>query len=84
MTFARYRSLAQLDASNTAITDRGLAVLRELPGARSHLPCNMTHVTDSGAAELARRHELRRVNLMWTHTGDGALRALAGKRNSVR
>ncbi len=80
LMFARYRSLTQLDVSDTAITDRALAVLRELPALEA-ISLNMTHVTDSGAAELARCHELRRVNLMWTHTGDGALRALAGKRN---
>jgi hypothetical protein len=37
-------------------------------------------VTDAGVAQLAQHcHELEELNLSWTHTGDGALRALVGK-----
>jgi hypothetical protein len=39
----------------------------------------MTRVTDAGVAHLASCDELREVNLSWTGTGDGAIRALAGK-----
>jgi hypothetical protein len=39
----------------------------------------MTRVTDAGLAALAACDALREVNLSWTRTGDGALRALAGK-----
>lgn len=77
---ARLPNLRQLDLQGTAITDRGLAVLRELPQLES-VSLAMTRVTDAGAAHLAHCHELRQVNLNWTCTGDGAIRALAGKRH---
>jgi hypothetical protein len=38
-----------------------------------------TAITDAGVAHLRRLDALRDVNLSWTRTGDGALRALAGK-----
>jgi hypothetical protein len=70
--------LKRLDLSRTAVTDRGLAVLRELPALES-ISLEMTHVTDDGVAVLADCHHLRRVNCAWTRTGDGVIRALAGK-----
>jgi len=73
-------ALKHLDVSGTAVTDRGLEVLRELPALES-LSLAGTRVTDKGVAYLAHCHELRDVNLSWTGTGDGALRALAGKRH---
>jgi hypothetical protein len=75
---ARLPRLRHLDVSGTAITDRGLAVLRDLPALET-LALGMTRITDEGVAHLAHCHELQEVNLIWTHTGDGALRALAGK-----
>jgi hypothetical protein len=38
-----------------------------------------TAITDAGLRHLHRLDALRDVNLSWTRTGDGALRALAGK-----
>ena len=38
-----------------------------------------TAVTDAGTAHLARCRLLTRVDLAWTPTGDGTIRALAGK-----
>ena len=80
---ARLPQLTHLDLSGTAITDRGLEVLRELPALES-VSLAMTRVTDEGAAYLAHCDRLKDVNLSWTPTGDGALRALAGKRTLHR
>jgi hypothetical protein len=76
---ARLTGLTHLDLSGTAITDRALQVLRDLPALET-ISLAMTNVTDEGAAHLGHCDELHRVNLSWTRTGDGALRALAGKR----
>ncbi|MDP9280377.1 MAG: hypothetical protein M3P00_13250, partial [Gemmatimonadota bacterium] len=38
-----------------------------------------TRVTDSGMTNLAACEDLKAVDLSWTRTGDGAIRALAGK-----
>src|SRR6185436_17893723 len=70
--------LEQLDLSGTAITDRGLDVLRHLPSLK-RLSLAGTRITDEGASQLRHCHELEHLNLAWTATGDGALRALAGK-----
>jgi hypothetical protein len=75
---ARLPRLTHLDVSGTAITDRGLAVLHNCPALET-LSLAGTRITDEGAAHLTHCHELRRVNLSWTRTGDGAIRALAGK-----
>lgn len=73
----RLRGLRHLDLSGTAITDRALEILCELPALET-LGLAMTHISDEGLASLTQCRELREVNLSWTHTGDGALRALAG------
>jgi len=75
---ARLPALKHLDLSGTAITDTGLAVLRHLP-ALEILSLAGTSITDEGVVHLANCHELRNVDLSWTRTGDGALKALAGK-----
>jgi hypothetical protein len=54
-------------------------VLRHLP-ALENLSLSGTAITDAGARELAHCHSLARLDLGWTRTGDGAIRALAGKR----
>lgn len=77
---ARLPRLKHLDLSGTAIGDRALDVLQDLPGLET-ISLAMTRVTDEGVARLAHCHQLRRVNLSWTETGDGALRALAGHQN---
>jgi Leucine Rich repeat len=77
---ARLPALKHLDLSGTAITDRGLRVLQDLPALET-LSLAGTPITDEGAAHLAHCDQLQEVNLSWTRTGDGALRALAGKRN---
>jgi hypothetical protein len=77
---ARLKKLRHLNLSQTGITDRGLEVMRELP-ALELLSLVMTAVTDAGMANLAECRALRQLNLMWTNTGDGAIRALSGKKN---
>ena len=73
----RMPQLTRLDLSGTQLTDRGMAVLRDLP-ALTVLNVGGTRISDSGAAELAHCRSLRRVDMIWTGTGDGAIRALAG------
>lgn len=75
---ARLPGLTYLDLNGTAVTDSGLAVLHDLPALET-LSLVDTRVTDEGAAHLAACHHLRHVDLLRTCTGDGALRALAGK-----
>jgi Leucine-rich repeat (LRR) protein len=75
---AKLSRLRVLDLSKTNVTDRGLRVLGELPSLES-LSLSLTRITDDGAANLAACDALVRVNLAWTPSGDGALRALAGK-----
>jgi len=60
------------------ITDDGLRVLRELPSLEM-INLAWTSITDDGAAHLAACPKLREVDLSATATGDGAIRALAGK-----
>lgn len=81
LQLARMPQLESLDLSgfHGPITDRGLEVLRHLPSLRSFKMCWAQHVTDEGAAHLAACERLERVDLMGTPTGDGLLRALAGK-----
>lgn len=80
---ARMPQLQQLDLSgwDSQITDRGLAVLRQLPELRRFQMCWPQRVSDAGVANLACCDHLESVDLLGTPTGDGAIRALAGKRN---
>ena len=71
-------NLRNLNLSQTGVTDRGLEVLATLPRLEM-LSLVFTPVTDAGMVHLQKCHQLRRLNLMWTNTGDGAIRALAGK-----
>src|SRR5207248_3114822 len=85
---ARYLSrlprLQRLDLSGTGITDRGLEVLHDLPELRSLKACWQRGISDAGVINLAACDKFESVNLMGTSTGDGALEALAGKRNLSR
>lgn len=75
---ARLPRLRHLDLSDTAVTDRGLQVLRDLPALET-LRLVWARVTDEGMAHLSHCERLQRVELSRTRTGDGAIRALAGK-----
>ena len=80
---ARMPQLRQLDLSHYpggVLTDRGLEVLRDMPELRVFQMCWQGGITDAGVAQLASCEHLEDVNLLGTPTGDGALRALAGKR----
>ncbi len=63
----------------TEVDDAGLAVLRDLPELRTISLVWAQRVSDAGIVNLADCTHLQSVNLMGTPTGDGALRALAGK-----
>lgn len=76
---ARLPQLRRLNLEGCAgITDHGLQVLRDLPALES-LGIAWTSITDEGARHLAACNQLRAIDLSGTPSGDGAIRALAGK-----
>lgn len=86
LTAAGLRHLARLPLRDldiggwqTQVDDAALAVLRELPELRSFSAVWAQRISDAGIAHIAGCTHLESVNLMGTPTGDGALRALAGK-----
>jgi hypothetical protein len=79
---ARMPQLVELDLSEYPggrLTDRGLEVLRHLPGLRRFQVCWQRGISDAGVAHLAFCDQLERVNLLGSPTGDGAIEALRGK-----
>lgn len=78
---ARMPHLQELDLSgwDSPITDRGLEVLRHLKDLRRFQMCWPQRISDAGVANLAFCDHLESVDLLGTPTGDGAIRALAGK-----
>jgi ankyrin repeat protein len=78
---ARMPQLQHLDLSGweMQITDRGLAVLRQLTGLRRFQMCWPQRVSDAGVANLKYCNHLESVDLLGTPTGDGAIQALTGK-----
>src|SRR5688500_1252977 len=83
LQLARMPQLESLELGGN-LTDRGFAVLRELPRLRSFAICWMSTVSDAGIANLTFCDALEKVDLMGTYTGDGALNALRGKRRLRR
>lgn len=83
LQLARMPQLRELELGGvrSPLTDRALAVLPHLVELRSFSAGWSPHFTDAGVANLAFCEHLERVNLMGTATGDGAIQALAGKRN---
>ena len=79
---ARMPQLQELDLSgrHSPVTDRGLEVLRHITGLKRLQMCWPQRITDAGVANLSFCDRLERVDLMGTPTGDGAIKALAGKR----
>ncbi len=76
---ARLPRLRRLNLAGCgAITDRGLEVLLRLPRLES-INLAWTPVSDAGTANLEACPNLEMVDLGGTSTGDGAIRALAGK-----
>jgi hypothetical protein len=81
---AQMPQLEELDLSNCpggTITDRGLESLRNLVELRSFRMCWQNGISDDGAANLQACEKLVRVDLLGSPTGDGAIKALRGKRN---
>jgi hypothetical protein len=79
---ARMPQLERLDLSEYPggrLTDRGLEVLRHLPNLRHFEMTWQSGITDKGVENLRFCDRLEVVNLMGSPTGDGAIRALAGK-----
>jgi RNA polymerase sigma factor (sigma-70 family) len=84
LRLARMPQLQELDLSDYpggVITDAGLEVLRHLPELRRLQMCWQSGITDAGVANLRGCDQLESVDLMGTPTGDGAIKALAGKRH---
>lgn len=79
---ARMPQLEVLDLSgyHSQLTDRGLEVLQHLKALKRFQLCWPQRVTDAGVANLTHCDDLEEVNLMGTHTGDGVINALRGKR----
>jgi len=71
--------LRSLNLTHCAITGRGLDVLAQLPELREFSLCHHNGVSDSALAHLARCEHIERVNLLGSNSGDGMIRALAGK-----
>jgi hypothetical protein len=72
--------LEKLNITRCNVTDRGMAVLQHLPDLREF--CLYHHrggITDVGLANLAHCTRLERLDLLGSNSGDGVLRALAGK-----
>jgi hypothetical protein len=73
--------LEELDLSgwHSPITDRGLAVLQDLPRLCRLTMCWPQRVTDAGFSGLKACERLESLDLLGTPTGDGVIAALAGK-----
>jgi len=69
----------EMGGPESKITDRGLEALRSLSVLRKFDMGWAPQITDAGVRNLASCDHLESVNLMGTLTGDGAIRALAGK-----
>jgi len=79
---ARMPQLRELNLSEYPgglITDAGLESLRHLRELRKFEMCWQAGITDTGIANLKSCMQLEEVDLLGTHTGDGAVAALAGK-----
>ncbi|HKG45572.1 MAG TPA: hypothetical protein VKB02_02520 [Pyrinomonadaceae bacterium] len=76
---ARMPQLRELRLSGCAVTDRGLEVLQHLRELHVFEMCWLRGVTDRGISNLRHCEELEEVDLLGTHTGDGAIAALTGK-----
>ena len=79
MRMPQLRHLDLSDYPGGRVTDRGLEALRHLPELRTFQMCWQRGVTDEGVSNLAFCDRLEEVNLLGTPTGDGVIRALAGK-----
>jgi len=79
---ARMPQLRELSLSHypgAGVTDRGLEVLQHLRELRVFEMCWQGGITDNGISHLRHCEHLEEVDLLGTHTGDGAIAALTGK-----
>jgi len=79
---ARMPQLSELRLSHYpggGITDRGLEVLQHLRELRVFEMCWQGGIADNGISHLRHCEHLEEVDLLGTHTGDGAIAALTGK-----
>jgi hypothetical protein len=79
---ARMPQLRELRLSHYpggGVTDRGLEALQHLRELRVFEMCWQSGITDRGISHLRHCDQLEEVDLLGTHTGDGAIAALAGK-----
>ncbi|HYE55634.1 MAG TPA: hypothetical protein VD996_12350 [Chitinophagaceae bacterium] len=77
---AQQPQLEQLDLSNwNEVTDKGLQALQQLPSLKKFVMQWHKGVTDAGISNLRHCANIEYVDLMGTATGDGVIRALAGK-----
>ena len=74
----------ELGGWTSPITDRGLEALRHLTELRRFHTSWTQGISYTGIANLAFCDQLEDVNLMGTPAGDGAIRALTGKRHLHR
>jgi hypothetical protein len=70
--------LLDLSGPKSTLTDKGIAVLRDLKRLKKFQMSWPQQVTDQGAVSLQECPLLEDVNLMGTQTGDAVLHALAG------
>lgn len=76
---ARMGRLESLNLTACRITDAGLAHVRELQSLREFQIFHHRGVSDAGLKHLRHCPKLERVELLGSHSGDGTIRALAGK-----
>jgi hypothetical protein len=84
---ARMPQLHELNLSDYPggrITDRGLEVLQHLRDLRKFEMCWQRGATDKGVSNLRFCDQLEEVDLLGTHTGNGAIAALSGKQKLRR
>lgn len=75
------RELRLSHSPGRRVTDRDLEALQHLRELRVFEICWQGEITDSGIENLRHCEQLEDVDLMGTHTGDAAIRALTGKPN---
>jgi hypothetical protein len=78
---ARMPQLVDLEMGgwHTPLTDRGFEPLRHLKGLREFKSCWTQRLTDAGAVHLESCGEIESVNVMGSPSGNGLIRAMAGK-----
>jgi hypothetical protein len=69
----------ELGGGNSPVTDAGLEALEHLVELRRFQACWTPGISNAGIVGLTNSAHLEDVNLLGTPTGDGAIRALAGK-----